>query len=408
MTREDYTQEILELSDSHKYLMLNLPTGMGKSKVAIDIIKRHTKDKLMGCNVLIVVPKNVLKDNWKEELIKWEFPELINVQFTTYISYPKYAETYWDFIIFDEGHHYTENCADATDLFHYDRVLVLSATIEKEPKWRLKSSFRGIYEYKVSAREAIDNEILPDPKVLMIPMTLNNLNVDQTIVIRKSYKGTPVELSYQNRRARFNYPRKKVIIHCTQQQYYNFITEDIEYKKRDYVMTQVDFKRNLWLHTCKERLDWLAVQKEDYVVNLLKLIDNYRTLTFCTSIAQTKKFGEHPINSENKKESLQNLADFNDGKINHITAAAILNEGMNLKNCQIGIYANIGSSKVVELQRLGRLLRHENPLIIIPYFVGTREEELVNEMTRNYNASKIIKLFKSQVTKEELDNIING
>lgn len=81
---------------------------------------------------------------------------------------------------------------------------------------------------------------------------------------------------------------------------------------------------------------------------------------------------------------------------------------MNLRNCQIGIYANIGSSKVVEVQRLGRILRHENPLIIIPFFVGTREEEIVQEMMKNYNPSKIIRLFKSQITKEAIDNIING
>ena len=30
MTREEYTQEILELSDSYKALMLHLPTGFGK------------------------------------------------------------------------------------------------------------------------------------------------------------------------------------------------------------------------------------------------------------------------------------------------------------------------------------------------------------------------------------------
>ena len=59
MTREEYTQEILELSDSHKALMLHLPTGFGKSKIAIDIIKRHLEDKIMECNVLIVVPKLV-------------------------------------------------------------------------------------------------------------------------------------------------------------------------------------------------------------------------------------------------------------------------------------------------------------------------------------------------------------
>ncbi len=408
MTREEYTNEILELSDSHKYLMLNVATGVGKTRVAIEVIKRHYENKLLGCKVLIVVPKLVLIYNWKEELIKWNFPQNIYVKFTTYISYPKHADTYWDAIIFDEGHHFTENCADATDLFHYDRVLVLSATIPKEPKWRLKGCFRGIYEYTISARNAIDDSILPDPKVLMIPMLLDNTSINQVIVIRKSRGGTPITLTYQQKGQRFHFPTKQVHIRCTQQQYYSFVTEDIDYKKRDFIQTQAQFKKNIWLHACKERLDWLTVQKEDYVIELLKMLDNYRTLTFCTSIAQTKKFGEHPINSENKKESMQNLADFNDGKIDHITSAAILNEGMNLKNCQIGIYANIGASKVVEAQRLGRILRHKNPLIIIPYFVGTREEEIVEEMLKNYNPSLLTRKFKSQITKESIKQLIDG
>lgn len=81
---------------------------------------------------------------------------------------------------------------------------------------------------------------------------------------------------------------------------------------------------------------------------------------------------------------------------------------MNLSNCQIGIYANIGSSKVVELQRLGRILRHENPLIVIPFFAGTREEEIVNGMVQNYNPELITTLFKSQIDKKALEDIING
>jgi superfamily II DNA or RNA helicase len=81
---------------------------------------------------------------------------------------------------------------------------------------------------------------------------------------------------------------------------------------------------------------------------------------------------------------------------------------VNLSNCQIGIYANIGSSKVVELQRLGRILRHENPLIVIPFFTGTREEEIVNGMVQNYNPELITTLFKSQINKEALEDIING
>lgn len=408
MTREEYTQEILELSDSNKALMLHLPTGFGKSKIAIDIIKRHFEDRLMGCNILLVVPKLVLMDNWKEELRRWDFPQHISVTMTTYLSYYKHTDTYWDMIVLDEAHHFTEACEEATDLMRYDRVIAMSATIPKEPRWRLKEAFAGIREYKVSARDAINDEILPDPKILLIPMMLDNYNVDQTIVVRKSKGGIPVELNFQQRAQRFHYPNKRVHIHCTQQQYYNFISIEIERKKEEYFKTQAEFRKNMWLQGCKHRLDWMTTLKEDFVIDLLKMVDDYRTLTFCTFIEQTKKLGDHPINSEDKKKSEQNLKDFNEGRVNHIVAANILNEGVNLSNCQIGIYANIGSSKVVELQRLGRILRHKNPLIIIPFFAGTREEELVDKMVENYNPNLITKLFKSQISINALREIING
>lgn len=407
MNREEYTQEILRLSDTHKYLSLNLPTGMGKSKIAVDIIKRHTVHT-QNKNVLIVVPKNVLKANWADELEKWECPKEVTIYFTTYVSYPKYADIYWDMIVLDEGHHFTENCADCTTQFRYDRVLVLSATIPKEIKWRLKGTFQGMYEYSVTAREAIDNEILPDPKVLLIPMMLDNTHINQTLIKRKSKGGQPIVLSFNERRFQFNYPNKQVHIRCTAQQYYAMMSNDIEWQKQAYMQTQAAFRKNQWLHSCKERLDWLAIQKEEYVLELLEMLKHHRTLTFCTSIEQTKKFGSNAINSENKKQSLQNLADFNEGKILHITSCAMLNEGMNLVNCQVGIYANIGSSKIVEMQRLGRLLRHKNPLTIIPFFVGTREEEIVTEMLKNYNPSLVKRMFKSEVTTETIQKILDG
>ena len=58
---------------------------------------------------------------------------------------------------------------------------------------------------------------------------------------------------------------------------------------------------------------------------------------------------------------------------------------MNLVNCQVGIYANLNSSETIVKQRMGRLLRHKNPVLIVPYFVGTMDEELVVKMLENYN-----------------------
>ena len=62
---------------------------------------------------------------------------------------------------------------------------------------------------------------------------------------------------------------------------------------------------------------------------------------------------------------------------------------MNLFNCQIGIYANLNSSEAIIKQRLGRILRHKHPIVIVPYYKGTREEELVKVMLEDYNPNLV-------------------
>jgi hypothetical protein len=80
-----------------------------------------------------------------------------------------------------------------------------------------------------------------------------------------------------------------------------------------------------------------------------------------------------------------NITKFNKDKIKHITSCNILDEGINLQNCKVGIYASLNSSERMVKQKLGRLLRHKKPIIIIPYYKNTRDEELVKKMLEDYN-----------------------
>ena len=98
--------------------------------------------------------------------------------------------------------------------------------------------------------------------------------------------------------------------------------------------------------------------------------------------------GTNCINSKNRFAPVI-LDEYNKGRIKHITACAMLDEGINLKNCRIGIYANLNSSERIIKQRLGRLLRHKDPIIVIPYFKGTRDEEIVQKMCEDYNPELI-------------------
>lgn len=380
MTREEVRKEVLSIPNSH--VLLELPTSFGKTKLGLDRMV-SVLGKKKSPKILIVIPRLVLVENWKDEFKKWKLEHLLkHVTFSTYVSVPKHVGK-WDVVIFDECHHLSERCQEALEHYSISHCIALSATVKKELKGNIQAVFPNIYCYKVSMKEAIDEGILPDPRVYLIPLTLATGVPTETII--KNPKGVGnIETSWATRWSVLNQKKFKVTIYCTQQQYMEDLDKQIEWFKGKYMRTRSDIFKNKWLKLCGDRLKWLSSKKNAYMKTLLDLLDKERTLTFCSSIEQTEKLGENCINSKNKTSS-KILQAFNEGKVNHITACNMLNEGMNLVNCRVGLYANLNSAENIIKQRLGRILRHEDPIIIIPYYKGTREEELVKTMLEDYN-----------------------
>lgn len=264
---------------------------------------------------------------------------------------------------------------------------MLSATVKRDLKYDLKDMFPDLYCYKVSMKEAIEDEVLPDPMVYLLPLTLDSRYNSEKIVAHSSGR-ISVTCSYKDR---WNYLRNqniKLTIECTQLQKSVEMNNEINFWKDKYIRTRNEIFKNRWLHLAGQRLKWLSNLKNPIVLSLLALFKNERVLTFCNSIDQTIELGKNCINSKNKS-AVKVLESFNKGEIRHITACNILNEGVNLSNCRIGIYANLNSSEIIIKQRLGRILRHKNPVIVIPFYKGTREEELVAKMLEDYNPQLI-------------------
>lgn len=390
MTREDINQEIISKEGNN--LIIELPTGTGKTKIAIDKVKEWNKDEAPDSTLLIVVPRNVLKQTWKEELEKWWPDCKLLIHYTTYVSLPKCKGT-WDYCIMDEGHHLSERCREALCDFNIAHSLICSATIGKQLKDELKEIFDGLNTYKKNLRDVIENNILPDPKVYLVPLELNNTTMSEVIFRNPKLKGRVITCTWAERWKYFHQKTNPVKIYCTEKQYISDLDSQIDYWKRKYSRTNSPIAKNKWLRLCSERLKWLSSRKENVVSAIQQVLSEYRTLTFCNNIEQTKKLGKYCINSKNKYSKTY-LESFNKGRINHITACNVLNEGVNLVNCQVGIYANLNSSETIIKQRTGRLLRHPNPVIVIPYFKDTRDEELVSKMLENYNMDLVIKTQK--------------
>ena len=395
MTRDEIRNDILKLNA--KSILAELPTSAGKSRVAIEFIN----EKGLKGNILIVVPRLILFDNWKDEFVKWGYEDILKqVTFTTYISLAKHCDKHYDLVIFDECHHLSERAREAVDYIDSEYNILLSATVKKPLKKEIKLLFHGIECYKVSLKEAIDENILPDPKVYLVPLQLDNKNINQFFLTGPKKVKNPKEVPFSSR---FQAKRDKTHAYkvmCTQAQYYEEMSSIVDFYKRQYFRTNNQIIYFRWQKAAKDRLMWLSSLKNDVTKEILSTLKDKRTLTFCNGIEQTEILGKYCINSKNDSSS-EYLEEFNNGKINHITSCNMLNEGCNLVNCQVGIFVSINSSEIMTTQKNGRLLRHSEPIIFIIYYKDTREEELVQDMLVNYNPELI-------TVVENLEQLNNG
>lgn len=341
----------------------------------------------------------VHKKNWAKELKKWwkDYDKHIKVVYTTYAGMHNKVGIY-DYAIFDECHHLTPRCLEILKSYFFFHITFLSATVSDRLVQYLKMQYRNLfYHDKIDVRVAIDDGVLPDPTVYLIPMTLKHDFPTESLWKNPKAKGRVIECSWAERWNFIKQKNFKVKIHCTQFQYIQDLDSQINYWKTRTIRTNSEIARNKWLRLCGERLKYLSDIKTGFVKELLEYLKDYRTLTFCNGIEHTKQLGKYYINSKNK--DYQEVLDaFNEGRIKHITACDMLNEGMNLTDCRVGIYANLNSSDTLIKQKTGRLLRHPQPVIIIPYYKGTREQEIVESMLENYNPE----LVKTINFKEEI------
>ena len=372
MTREEILDKVLSTQED---IILELATSFGKSRMVIEKIKKDKPE-----SIVIFVPKLVLIDNWKREFIKWEATDYLNkVYFSTYRSMDK-VEGYFDMIIMDESHGLTDRCKDLLEYIEARTFMFLSATLSREQVDYFKSVFQAKH-IKATLSDGFDNGTLPTPTFVH-----HKLSIDSVPGVFRFHKGnkTTKVCKFKDRWAYIK-AKKPVIIECSAREYLYLLDEKVEYLKKRYFQTKLEPMKKSWLKASGDRLKWLGSLKNGYIQGLLDNLVDKRCLVFCISIAQAEDICPYPIVSS-RDDAMQILNDFNRGKINHISACNILNEGISLSECEIGIFASINSSEVMQVQKCGRILRHKEPKIHLVYFKGTREEEIVKTMLENYNS----------------------
>ena len=373
--REKMLGEVLRAPSDN--LLLELATGTGKSRLALEKVNQWMTEE---SRILIVVPRLVLVENWKKEREKWGMSHMLpKAMFSTFLSLHKQSVEQ-DIVVIDEVHHLSERCMGILSKWKTNKCIFLSATIKDNLKSYLKYRFH-VCHLKVHTWEAIDTGILPPPKIYLLPLQLDNKRKYCEIIRNPNGKLPVLKCTWENRWNYFKQTVHKVSCSCTEKQYYEHLSSYITFLK-------TRGRTQAFLSQSRQRLLWLATIKTKYVQGMLKKFSKDRVLVFCPSIEQSGEIG----NCVNSKDGTGNLDRFNRGEINLISAVGMLDEGCNLVDCNVGIFNMLNSSERLNVQRFGRLLRHPSPIIVIPYYANTREEEIARSIVSEYDKDLVYEI----------------
>ena len=134
----------------------------------------------------MIVAETAHKNNWKEEIKKWKLQEC-NIDIQCYASLKKYKDSNWDVVIFDEAHHLKSSLRlGIISTIKSTYTIFLSATLGFNLRCDLAYIYGNIYNSRCSIDDAIKNEILPTPKIYLIPLELDDTKSNCVI---EEYKG---------------------------------------------------------------------------------------------------------------------------------------------------------------------------------------------------------------------------
>lgn len=383
--KDSIQDRAIELARSNSHVLLEWATGCGKTLAALKIIKDHidkgdTKEWFIVCSELNHI------DNWIADIVKHKLSYLMEyIQIFCYASLGKYKNKDANLIL-DECHSVSDLRLDHLRTIKSDKIISLSATLNNDRKDQLHK-LQVYRSFTITMTDAINCEILPSPKIYVFfekpNTTLKTLEYIKT-------KGTSSS-KFNNKSSRktslvsipkftidyseyfqwlvANKSLEHYILHvkCTEKEYYELITNDMNYYKKQLMATGAAWCKNKMLRLGNERKTYIANSKSHILADLTYVLgyNNYRFIGFTGSIEQCDTYN-NAIHSKVPAKRRKELIDkFNTGKINNIFAVQMLREGMNLDKIEAGIITQLDSEDLSFVQMMGRVFRSTNPILFV-------------------------------------------
>ena len=351
MSRDELQEAAATRLEKQRRLICQWATGVGKTNVALKFLRRHPE-----FNCLILVPEQNNIENWEKEFEKFNVFGTGTVTVACYASYHKFKDTRWNLIVFDEMPHIdTEKRLAICKSVKGDYILALGAVITYDEQQSLESVYGQFDKSIIGLSHAINMGILPEPKVSVLHMQLDDTE-------KKYWLDGRV---------------------YTALGYYNELKKRVDGAVSAFNNNATKFNKSRMLRAGIERKRFLGEQKQEALKKICVKLEEKkkRFLCFCSSIKQAEELGgEHAFTSKSPK-SFNHLDKFNSHEIDSLYVVGKLIEGQNLTDIDCGVIAQLGGTQRITVQEAGRIMRSLNPEIYILVFDDTKDESFLYTLT---------------------------
>lgn len=357
MTDKDKIQKkILNSIGNNPHGLLKLAPRVGKTKLAIDIIKNSNSNK-----ILWVTPSQQLRDvDIPKEFKTWKALSFLKKTTIVTYSYLSKVEGCFDKVILDEYQDVTVN--NTKGFFNgnikYNSIIGLSGTDpEHEEKKEIYKALNLKTLYEITIDEAVKYNLISDYAINVVECNLSSVNNLEVKTKNHQFKTSEVK----------------------KYQYLDRVTKQMMYSNKDAKFMILNRMR--FIHNSPTKLE---VAKK--LISKLK----GRKLIFASNVNSSEELSDYTYNY---KTSDKNLNLFLNGDIDELCCVNSGGVGFTFKNVDHFIITQANSNKKGDItQKIARSLLHQKSYKASIYLIcllNTQDEKWVDKALSEFDDRKI-------------------
>ena len=326
-------------------------TAFGKTRTAVKIIQK-LRTKYPNISVLVVVPTELLKNQWSSELDIWGLG--FNTEVRVMMGTSKMSLN-CDLLIIDEAHRInSEQLSNILENTKFKLILGLTATFERlDGRHEILEKYAPVCD-TITIQDALLNGWISKYKDYVVLLDVPDIDVyreyNKEFIQNFEYFGYDWNLAMSMIGPKGFVNRAK---------YRDEICKDQSKSKE--VFKQITYHATAFMRSLQNRKKFIHNHPEKIRVaeEIIAARPNSKIITFSANVKMAESFSSGFVytGKDSKKKNRATLEEFSQWASGCLHTCKLAEEGLNLPDLSVGIMLGVNSSKTKQIQTLGRVVR---------------------------------------------------